>query len=80
MAKTKVAVTLDAKLLGRLDSLVRQAQFPNRSQAVEAAPVGKLARLDRARLARECAKLDPDAERTLAEEGMGKELASWPDY
>lgn len=80
MAKTKVAVTLDAKLVGRLDSLVRQAQFPNRSQAVEAALVEKLARLDRTRLARECAKLDPEAERTLAEEGMGKELASWPDY
>ena len=80
MAKTKVAVTLDAKLIGRLDSLVRQAQFPNRSQAVEAALVEKLARLDRVRLARECAKLDPDAERSLAEEGMGGELASWPDY
>ncbi|MBI1723721.1 MAG: ribbon-helix-helix protein, CopG family [Gemmatimonadetes bacterium] len=80
MAKTKVAVTLDAKLVGRLDSLVRQAQFPNRSQAVEAALVEKLARLDRTRLARECAKLDPEAERALAEESMGKELASWPDY
>ena len=80
MAKTKVAVTLDAKLVGRLDSLVRQAEFPNRSQAVEAALVEKLARLDRTRLARECAKLDPDAEQALAEEGMGKELASWPDY
>ncbi len=32
----------------------------------------------RARLARECAKLDPDAERALAEEGMGKELAAQP--
>lgn len=80
MAKTKVAVTLDAKLVGRLDSLVRQAQFPNRSQAVESALVEKLARLDRSRLARECAKLDPEAERAFAEEGMGKELASWPDY
>lgn len=80
MAKTKVAVTLDAKLVVRLDSLVQQAQFPNRSQAVEAALVEKLARLDRTRLARECAKLDPEVERALAEEGIGKELASWPDY
>jgi len=32
-----------------------------------------LARLYRSRLARECAKLDPDAERALAEEGMGAE-------
>ena len=80
MAKTKVAVTLEAKLVSRLDALVRQTRFPNRSQAVEAALEEKLARLDRARLARECANLDPAHERAVAEEGMHGELASWPAY
>jgi metal-responsive CopG/Arc/MetJ family transcriptional regulator len=80
MPKTKVAVSLDAKLVSRLDTLVRRAQFPNRSQAVEAALEEKLARLDRVRLARECAKLDANQERTLAEEGIGSELAAWPEY
>jgi metal-responsive CopG/Arc/MetJ family transcriptional regulator len=80
MAKTKVAVTLDAKLLGRLDRLVRREQFPNRSQAIETALQEKLARLDRTRLARECAQLDPREERALAEEGLGSELAAWPEY
>jgi metal-responsive CopG/Arc/MetJ family transcriptional regulator len=80
MPKTKVAVTLDAKLVERLDRLVRQAQFPNRSQAIENALQEKLARLDRTRLARECAQLDPHQERALAEEGMGSELAAWPAY
>ena len=80
MPKTKVAVSLDAKLVSRLDSLVRHAHFPNRSQAVEAALEEKLARLDRSRLARECAKLDVTEERALADEGMGSELAAWPDY
>jgi metal-responsive CopG/Arc/MetJ family transcriptional regulator len=80
MPKTKVAVSLDAKLVSRLDTLVRHARFPNRSQAVEAALEEKLARLDRARLARECSKLDARQERALAEEGMGSELAGWPDY
>ena len=70
MPKTKVAVSLDARLVIRLDTLVRQAQFPNRSQAIQAALQEKLARLDRTRLARECAKLDPRYERELAEEGM----------
>jgi len=80
MRKTKVAVSLDAKLVSRLDRLVRHAQFPNRSQAVEAAREEKLARLDRSRLARECAKLDVAEERALAEEGLSSELAAWPEY
>lgn len=80
MPKTKVAVTLDARLVGRLDRLVRQAQFPNRSQAIETALQEKLARLDRTRLARECAQLEPAEERALAEEGLGSELAGWPEY
>jgi metal-responsive CopG/Arc/MetJ family transcriptional regulator len=80
MAKTKVAVSLDAKLVDRLNTLVSQARFPSRSQAIEVALEEKLERLSRVRLARECAKLDPREERGLAEEGMREELASWPEY
>ena len=80
MAKTKVAVTLDTKLVDRLNTLVRQARFPNRSQAIEAAVAEQLERLGRGRLARECAKLDARQERRLAEEAIGEELASWPEY
>ena len=32
------------------------------------------------RLADECAKLDPKFEKALAEEGLGLELESWPEY
>lgn len=32
------------------------------------------------RLSRECAKLDPDFEKALAEEGMGDELSEKPEY
>ena len=80
MPKTKIAVSLDAKLVDRLNTLVSQARFPNRSQAIEVALEEKLDRLSRVRLARECAKLDPREERGLAEEGMREELASWPEY
>ena len=80
MPKTKVAVSLDAKLVDRLNTLVSQARFPNRSQAIEVALEEKLDRLSRVRLARECAKLDPREERGMAEEGMQEELASWPEY
>jgi metal-responsive CopG/Arc/MetJ family transcriptional regulator len=78
--KTKVAVTLSNEVLKELDALVADQRFPNRSQAVEAAIAEKLERLSHARLAREVAKLDPDEEKALAEEGMGGELAAWPEY
>ncbi len=80
MATTKVAVTLDTDLLAQVDQLVAQHVFPNRSKAIQAALQDKLARMRRSRLARESAKLDPQAEQALAEEGMGQELAAWPEY
>ena len=40
----------------------------------------KIERLERDRLARECAKLDPAFEKTLAEEGLSEDLATWPEY
>ena len=80
MGRSKVAVSLDVKALERVDRLVREGVFPSRSRAIEVALEEKLARLDRDRLARECAKLDPAFEKALAEEGMSAELASWPGY
>ncbi len=70
MAKSKVAVSLDVRTLEKLDRLVEAAVFPSRSQAIQVAVEEKLARLERSRLARECAKLDPTFEKTLAEEGL----------
>jgi len=80
MATMKVAVTIDAALLAEIDQLVTQRIFPNRSKAIQEALYDKLVRLRRSRLAVECAKLDSNEEQALAEEGMGKELASWPPY
>lgn len=78
MRTRKIAVTIEGKTLARLDRLVKQAVFPNRSRAVQAAIEEKLQNLDRGRLARECAKLDPRVEQAMAEEGLGDE--SWPEY
>ena len=80
MARSKVAVSLDEQILRRLDGLVEKAVFPSRSQAIEVAVQEKLARLDQGRLARECAKLDPDFEKALAEEGFAEDAAAWPVY
>ena len=80
MTKTKVALTLDAELLERVDELVAKQRFRNRSQAVEAALADKVQRLARTRLARESAKLNPKEEKRLADEGLVDALDSWPEY
>jgi Arc/MetJ-type ribon-helix-helix transcriptional regulator len=80
MSKTKVAVTVDADLLDRVDELVAARHFANRSQAVQAALADTVARVARTRLARECGKLSPREERALAEEGFAGSRDAWPEY
>jgi metal-responsive CopG/Arc/MetJ family transcriptional regulator len=80
MAASKIAITIDNKILKRLDLLVNSNSFPNRSKAIQEAVEEKLRRIEKSRLARECAKLDPIFEQTLAEEGFSSELEQWPEY
>jgi len=80
MGRSKVAISLDESTLNRLDKLVQKQVFPNRSQAIQEAVAEKLARIEKSRLAQECAKLDPVFEKALAEEGLSKDLAEWPEY
>lgn len=80
MATAKVAISIDEDVLARLDTLVRKRAFPNRSKAIEQAVKEKLERVDRSRLAIECAQLDPAFEKAVAEEGMSGELGEWPEY
>ena len=80
MAASKIAITLENNTLKRLDLLVKSNFFPNRSKAIQEAVAEKLARLEKGRLAKECAKLDPEFEQSLAEEGFTSELEEWPEY
>jgi len=80
MSRVKVATTIDRQTLQRVDGLVSKKVFPNRSRAIQEAVAEKLTRLERSRLASECAKLDPKSEKALAEEGLGRELETWPEY
>ncbi|HUL30854.1 MAG TPA: ribbon-helix-helix domain-containing protein [Thermodesulfobacteriota bacterium] len=80
MGAAKVAITLDEDLLRRLDRLVKNRTFENRSRAIQEAVSEKLARLERSRLARECAKLDKKFEQTMADEGLSDEAGEWPEY
>jgi len=80
MAKTKVAITVDERLLTELDALVARGRYANRSQGLETALCEHLDRERRGRLSRECAKLDVTEERRFAEEGLASTLEEWPEY
>ena len=80
MNSAKVAISIDARLLRRLDELVAKSIFKSRSEAIQHSVEEKLARLNKTRLARECSKLSKKAEQQFAEEGLRSDLAQWPEY
>lgn len=80
MAASKIAITIDDNLLKKLDYMVKSREFSNRSKAIQEAVADKLKRLERTRLARECSKLDPNFEQSIAEEGFSLEKDEWPEY
>jgi len=80
MSKEKIAITLEKESVGELDRLVSEQVFQNRSQAIQEAVSEKLNRMRNNRLARECAKLDPEAEKAMAEEGLAEDVKNWPKY
>ena len=80
MATSKIAITIEQDTLTRLDLLVKAHIFANRSRAIQEAVAEKLKRIDKNRLERECAKLDPAFEQDLTEEGLLMEMKVWPEY
>jgi metal-responsive CopG/Arc/MetJ family transcriptional regulator len=80
MSQTKIAITIDERILKRVDRLVAQKRFPSRSRAFQLAVEAQLERLDRNRLARESAKLDRRREQRMADEGASSDLEGWPEY
>ena len=80
MSVAKVTISLDQSVLKKIDALVKSHVFPNRSHAIQEAIEEKISRIDRTRLARECAKLYPAEEQALADEGLAGEAAQWPEY
>lgn len=80
MPTKKIAISLDERVLERLDALVEAGRFANRSRAVEHAVRQTVERADRSRLMVEVAKLDQVEEQDLAEEWMVAEDHTWPEY
>lgn len=80
MHVAKVTISIESQLLKKIDLLVKDRVFPNRSQAFQTAVSEKVSRLDRNRLARECAKLDVKEEQAFADFGLSSEVDEWPEY
>ena len=80
MSSSKVAITLESDVLAEVDALVKGGMFPDRSRAIQAAVKEMLARLSHKLLAQECANLDPEYEKALAEGGLRKDFQEWAEY
>ncbi|MBA2619725.1 MAG: ribbon-helix-helix domain-containing protein [Acidimicrobiales bacterium] len=80
MSVAKVTISIESTLLKKVDHLVRERVFSNRSQAIQSAVAEKVSRLDKNRLARECAKLDKAEEQSLADLGLAAEADEWLEY
>ena len=80
MGASKIAISLDEKLLTRLDQLVQTQVFPSRSKVFREAVTERLERFDQSRLARECKKLCQQFEQALEDEGLVEEEKEWPEY
>ena len=80
MPTAKVAISIEKATLEQLDRLVHDNVFPSRSRAIQEAVEEKLSRLKKTRLAEECAKLDREAEQSMAEDTLSGELSQWPGY
>jgi Arc/MetJ-type ribon-helix-helix transcriptional regulator len=74
----KIAVTLDKRTVADLDRWVSEGKYPNRSRALQSAVNLLSEREKRTRLVRELAKIDPQEEKQMAEQGLGD--SAWPEY
>ena len=80
MSKSTITITMDDSLLETVDRLVEQSVYADRSLAIQEAVKDKFKRVDDANFERELAKLDPDFERQMSEEGLAQDLLEWPEY
>jgi metal-responsive CopG/Arc/MetJ family transcriptional regulator len=71
MPVAKITISIDSSLLRRVDELVRQEIFRDRSELIEAAVAEKISRLKKDRLAKECLKLSKTEERLFADSWLG---------
>jgi len=80
MSVAKIAISIDDQLLAKLDGFIALKKFKTRSQAIQIAVQNTIERLDHKRLIHACMQLDTNIERSLADEGLKKDLEEWPEF
>lgn len=80
MDSAKITISISHILLQSLDNLVNNRIFLSRNEAIQRALQEKIARIQKNRLALECAKLNTDEEQALADVGLTDESEQWPPY
>lgn len=80
MSVAKITISIEQQLIEKIDQLVKNKAFRNRSQAIQLALKEKIDKIEHTRLARECAKLNIEFEQELADEGISMEFEKWPEY
>jgi metal-responsive CopG/Arc/MetJ family transcriptional regulator len=80
MTTSKIAISVESKVLKKVDRYVKKKVYKNRSQAFQIAVIQELAHIEHNRLAIECEKLDKNFERNMADMGLDKDVESWPEY
>jgi len=81
MGKTRVALSIDESAVKKVDLLVKSGRYHSRSEAIEALLKSASNTNSLNRLATEAAKLNPEEEIALAEEGLaGASEDEWPEY
>ena len=80
MGKSKIAITVDEKVLKAVDQYVKETKSYTRSRFFEEAVAERVERYEKNRLARELEKLDVETEQSYAEEGVAAENEVWPEY
>ena len=79
MTTNRIAITVEKDFLLRVDRLVKEHRFPNRSRVFQEAMREKLERLEGGRLASKAAKLNPQYEQQLAKEELANEVEARPE-
>jgi len=70
MRTINISISIEEKVLKRLDQIVAEKKFQNRSKTIQSAVEEKIDRMKHNCLAEECAKLDVAFEQSLADEGF----------
>ena len=80
ITKAKIAITVSPLVLNRLDAWVKSEHYASRSEAIEQAVEAQLQRLERTRLAAQCALLNLDEEQAMADRVLAAGTALWPAF